>query len=171
LEGEVRGRRETGGGDAPGFVARAGEVTGLLPFSRMTRFSLTARATLPLRLLRVHKDHFSEMLQRIPELLPRLVGVMVDRSREYSRAEQQRDKLSALGKLSAGLAHELNNPAAAAVRATQGLRERMHELRQTTRLLDDDSVSCEERSDLASFEEKLLDQLASKGPQERDALE
>ena len=90
-------------------------MTGLLPFSRMTRFSLTARATLPLRLLRVHKDHFSEMLQRIPELLPRLVGVMVDRSREYSRAEQQRDKLSALGKLSAGLAHELNNPAAAAV--------------------------------------------------------
>src|ERR1700744_1374747 len=130
LEGEGRGRLESGMGDAPGFVARAGEVTGLLPFSRMTRFSMTARATLPLRLLRVHKDHFSEMLQRIPELLPRLVGVMVDRSREYSRAEQQRDKLSALGKLSAGLAHELNNPAAAAVRAAQSLRESMRELRR-----------------------------------------
>ena len=60
------------------------------------------------------------MLQRIPELLPRLVGVMADRIREYSRAEQQRDKLSALGKLSAGLAHELNNPA---VRGGAGGRE------------------------------------------------
>src|SRR6185436_17628710 len=38
LEGEVRGRRENAGGDSPGFVARAGEVTGLLPFSRMTKF-------------------------------------------------------------------------------------------------------------------------------------
>ncbi len=82
---------------------------------------MTARATTPTWVLRLHKDHFEEMLQRIPELLPRLIGVLADRIREYSRAEQQRDKLSALGKLSAGLAHELNNPAAAAVRAAQGL--------------------------------------------------
>jgi signal transduction histidine kinase len=169
LEGEVRGRRESGTGDAPGFVARAGEVTGLLPFSRMTRFSLTARATAPLRLLRVHKDHFPEMLQRIPELLPRLVGVMVDRSREYSRAEQQRDKLSALGKLSAGLAHELNNPAAAAVRAAQSLRESMHELRRVNKTLDNGSLSCEERSAVVAFEEKLMDHLESAAP--LDALE
>ena len=169
LEGEVRGRRESGMGDAPGFVARAGEVTGLLPFSRMTRFSMTARATLPLRLLRVHKDHFSEMLQRIPELLPRLVGVMVDRSREYSRAEQQRDKLSALGKLSAGLAHELNNPAAAAVRAAQSLRESMRELRRVNKTLDHGSLSCEERSAVIAFEEKLMDHLESMAP--LDALE
>ena len=43
LEGEIRGRRETGGSDAPGFIARAGQVTGMLPFSRMTQFPLTAR--------------------------------------------------------------------------------------------------------------------------------
>jgi CRP-like cAMP-binding protein len=96
LEGEIRGRRENGGANAPGFSARAGEVIGMLPFSRMTRFPMTARATVPTWLLRLHKDHFQEMLQRIPELLPRLIGVMADRMREYSRAEQQRDKLSAL---------------------------------------------------------------------------
>ncbi|MGD0134444.1 MAG: ATP-binding protein [Bryobacteraceae bacterium] len=169
LDGEVRGRRENGGGDAPGFVAQAGQVTGMLPFSRMTHFGMTARATQPTWGLRLHKDHFEEMLRRIPELLPRLIGVLADRIREYSRAEQQRDKLSALGKLSAGLAHELNNPAAAAVRAAQGLRECMQELRKINKTLDDDSLSCLERSELASFEENLMDQLASKPP--LDALE
>jgi signal transduction histidine kinase len=130
---------------------------------------MTVRAVQPAWLLGLNKDHFDEMLQRIPELLPRLIGVMADRIREYSRAEQQRDKLSALGKLSAGLAHELNNPASAARRAAEGLRESMLELRQTNKLLDDDSLSCAERSALASFEENLLDQLSSK-PQ-LDALE
>jgi signal transduction histidine kinase len=174
LEGEIRGRRENGGPDAPGFVARSGQVTGTLPFSRMMRFPMTARATVPSWLLGLHRDHFQEMLQRIPELLPRLIGLMADRIREYSRAEQQRDKLSALGKLSAGLAHELNNPASAARRAAEGLRECMQELRETNQLLDDDSLSCVERSALASFEGKLLDQLSSKASADapkRDALE
>ena len=169
LEGELRGRRENGGGDAPGFLIRTGQVTGLLPFSRMTNVPLTVRATSPSWLLRLHIDHFQEMLQRIPELLPRLIGVMADRIREYSRVEQQRDKLSALGKLSAGLAHELNNPASAAVRAAEGLRECMQELRKTDKLLQDDSLSCEERSALASLEGNLLDQLASRPS--LDALE
>jgi len=169
LEGEIRGRHENGVGDSPGFSARAGQVIGLLPFSRMTHFSLTARATMPARLLRLRKDYFQEMLQRIPELLPRLIGVMADRIREYSRAEQQRDKLSALGKLSAGLAHELNNPAAAAVRAAKGLGEAMRELRKINKALDGGSLSCEERSALAVFEEQLVDRLASAVP--LDALE
>jgi CRP-like cAMP-binding protein len=82
LEGEIRGRRETGGGDAPGLTVRYGQVTGLLPFSRMTKYPLTARATAPTWLLGLHKDHFQEMLQRIPELLQRLIGVMADRIRE-----------------------------------------------------------------------------------------
>ena len=47
---------------------------------------------------------------------------MVDRTREVTRIEQQRDRLAALGKLSAGLAHELNNPAAAVRRTAERLR-------------------------------------------------
>src|SRR5260370_19183293 len=54
LDGEVRGRRENAGADSPGFVGRAGEVTGLLPFSRMTKFSLTARAVTPTWIFRLH---------------------------------------------------------------------------------------------------------------------
>jgi signal transduction histidine kinase len=169
LEGEVRGRRDNGAADNSGFVGRPGQVLGMLPYSRMTHFPLTARATSPTWILRLPKDRFQEMLQCIPELLPRLIGVLADRIREYSRAEQQRDKLSALGKLSAGLAHELNNPASAAGRAAEGLRECMRELRRINKTLDDLSLSCEERSALASFEEHLLDQLATAPA--RDALE
>jgi CRP-like cAMP-binding protein len=58
LEGEIRGRKENGGADAPSFVGRAGQVIGLLPFSRMTNFPLTARATAPAWLLRLHKSRF-----------------------------------------------------------------------------------------------------------------
>jgi signal transduction histidine kinase len=169
LEGEVRGRRHNGGGDAPAFVGRAGQVIGLLPFSRLKTFPMTVRATEPTWALRLHKDRFGEMLQQIPELLPRLIGVLADRIREYSRAEQQRDKMSALGKLSAGLAHELNNPASAAGRAAEGLREYMRELRRINGMLDDQSLTCAERSGLASFEESLLNGLASLPV--RDSLE
>jgi signal transduction histidine kinase len=169
LEGEIRGRREIGGSDGPTFTGRSGQVIGLLPFSRMTNFPLTARAIIPTWLLRLHKNHFPEMLQRIPELLPGLIGVLADRIREYSRAEQQRDKLSALGKLSAGLAHELNNPASAAGRSAEGLRQYMRELRRINKALDDASLSCEQRTWLGSFEDNLFDQLASAPA--RDALE
>jgi signal transduction histidine kinase len=161
LQGAIRGRRENGAGDAPNFEAQAGQVIGMLPFSRMTNFPLTARATESAWLLRLGKDRFKDMLQGIPELLPRLIGVLADRIRAYSKAEQQRDKMSALGKLSAGLAHELNNPAAAAGRAAEGLREYMRELRRVNKTLDDESLSCQERALLASIEEKLLDRLAS----------
>src|SRR4029077_15239540 len=105
---------------------------------------------------------------------PRLIGVLADRIREYSRAEQQRDKLSALGKLSAGLAHELNNPASAAGRAAEGLREYMRELRRINKTLDSKSLSCDERSMLVAFEEILLDRLPStpaRDPLEQSDLE
>jgi signal transduction histidine kinase len=65
------------------------------------------------------------MLHRSPELGQRLVAIMSDRVRDSTRAQQQREKLMALGKLSAGLAHELNNPAAAVRRAASSLRDRL----------------------------------------------
>jgi signal transduction histidine kinase len=102
-----------------------GEISGLLPFSRMTTYGGEGIATKPSRLARIHRDHFWEMMTRMPEVGQRLVGRMTDRVRESSRNEQQHEKMLALGKLSAGLAHELNNPAAAIRRAAAELRERM----------------------------------------------
>ena len=80
LEGETDGRREGAGPDAPVYTARAGMVTGMLPFSRMTRYTITARAVTRLRAARIPKSSFPEMLNRIPELGPRLVGILSDLS-------------------------------------------------------------------------------------------
>jgi len=108
LEGEMHIERPQEPG-TPMFIARAPQVTGLLPFSRSTKYVGTARIVRPTRSLLLHKKHFPEMLHRMPLLGQRLVGLMSDRIRETTRQETQRDKLMALGKLSAGLAHELNS--------------------------------------------------------------
>jgi signal transduction histidine kinase len=130
LEGRVYARREADGANSPVFLVKKGAVTGLLPFSRMTHVTVTGRAEEPVRLLQFPGTLFQEMLQRMPVLGQRLVGILTDRVREATRGEQQRDKLAALGKLSAGLAHELNNPAAAATRSADALLECLARLRK-----------------------------------------
>ena len=135
LAGELIGRREKGGEASRVFIARAGQITGLLPFSRMRVWISTARAVGPTRIAVIRADQFGEMLAAIPALEPRLIGVMTDRARETTRIEQQNEKLLALGKLSAGLAHELNNPASALGRSIAELRDRLAGLPSLTAAL------------------------------------
>ena len=82
----------------------------------------------------------------MPELATRLVGLMSDRIRETTRFEQQRDRLAALGKLSAGLAHELNNPASAAKRATSQLRDLLKRVRDASHELGRRDLTCHTES-------------------------
>jgi signal transduction histidine kinase len=110
------------------FRNEAGKVTGMLPFSRLTKFAGTGTANGDLKMLRVHKRDFMDMLQTMPDLGQRLVAIMTDRVREFSKLELRQEKLMSLGKLSAGLAHELNNPAAATQRSASQLTEAMFDL-------------------------------------------
>ena len=121
LEGRLQGRGELAGENVV-FDLEAGDVTGVLPFSRMKTFTVGGRAETDSRALRFSASLFPELIQKMPALTQRLVGLMSDRIREVTRLEQQQDRLASLGKLSAGLAHELNNPAAAMVRTVQSLR-------------------------------------------------
>lgn len=125
LEGVVQFQVETDGTIVYAGSMSGGEVGGVLPFSRMTHYTGRTVALEASRGLRVHKKHFPAMTTHAPILVQRLVGLMSDRVREAARLWQQRDKMMALGKLSAGLAHELNNPAAAIRSATKALLERI----------------------------------------------
>src|SRR5260370_22056048 len=101
----------------------------------MNQFGLTSRAMTEARVLRFPATAFPDLVQRMPALTTHLVGLMSDRIREVTRLEQQRDRLAALGKLSAGPAHELNNPASAAKRATSPLRDLFHKVRHACQAL------------------------------------
>jgi signal transduction histidine kinase len=152
LEGEVFGRRENGVGDSRTYSARAGQVTGMLPYSRLTHIPLTVRAMTRATMAYLHVSHFPEMLQRCPDLGAKLVGVLADRIRETTRSSQQREKLMALGKLSAGLAHELNNPASAVRNAAINLQQTVGALRTASLHLDKRGLPPEQRVFLARLE-------------------
>ena len=174
LEGETDGRRESAGPDAPVYTARAGMVTGMLPFSRMTNYTITARAVTHLRVARISKALFPEMLNRIPELGPRLVGILSDRVREVTKMDLAREKLASLGKLSAGLAHELNNPAAAAARAANSLRAIFDRREQASMEIDQGNLPPEARATLRMIEAKareLQTQSPTKNPLELSDLQ
>lgn len=163
MEGELRGRRESAGADSPTITIPAGTPTGVLPFSRMKVFPLSMRAVTDIRALVFPKSKFPELLQRMPELSQRLVGLLTDRVRSFTVVEQQSEKLAALGTLSAGLAHELNNPSAAARRSASALRDCLQRLRQASR---DASPLLEDCGVLAVREEEIRSAL--KPPQHKD---
>jgi signal transduction histidine kinase len=129
LSGSIRLRFAMRGYPLTIIPFTAGAVTGLLPYSRMTTIAARIYAVGHTRVLYIHRNQFPEMILRGPMLVQRLVHLMSDRARNEEKYEQEREKMTALGKLAAGLAHELNNPAAAIVRATDNLRTRLQSLR------------------------------------------
>ena len=151
LEGQFQWRGEFGG-ETVVLSSKPGEVTGVLPFSRMKQFTVTGRAVTPGRILKFPVSSFSELVQRMPELTTRLVALMSDRIRELTRIEQQRDRLVSLGKLSAGLAHELNNPASAAKRATSQLRHILKKIRDASLELGKRDLTSTQKAEIEKLE-------------------
>jgi signal transduction histidine kinase len=151
LEGHLQGRGELNG-ETVVFDLEPGDVTGVLPFSRMKQFTVGQRAVTDSRALRFPTSLFPDLIQRMPELTKRLVGLMSDRIREVTRLEQQRDRLASLGKLSAGLAHELNNPASAAKRAASQLREMIKKIKSASVELGKRDLTPAQKAEIENLE-------------------
>lgn len=137
LEGEVHFRLI---GSEMTLVAPAGQATGLLPFSRMKTWGGRGWAAQATRIAAMDASHLRELVYRAPAVAQRLVSQMTDRTREFTRMEESSHRLLAMGKLAAGLAHELNNPASAAVRSSARLRDVLSERRKHVFVLRNEAV-------------------------------
>jgi signal transduction histidine kinase len=157
LEGQLQLRGELGG-ETIVIAIKAGDVTGVLPFSRMKQVVVNGRAVTAGRILKFPAAMFPELIQKMPELAQRLVNLMSDRIRETTRMEQQRDRLAGLGKLSAGLAHELNNPASAAKRATSLLRDALKRIKDASHELGRRALNAAQKSEIEKLEASFMQQ-------------
>ena len=156
LKGEIHVQRQHSGPMAL-FIGRAGQMTGLLPFSRMKNFGGQGVAVSPVWVLLIHKSLFKEMLEAIPSMAQRVVSTLLDRVREVTRIEQQAEKLTALGKLAGNLAHELNNPASAAQRAASGLLAELRANRQNRFKLVNLCLSEEQIRKVEAWERRTME--------------
>ncbi|MDB5285975.1 MAG: cyclic nucleotide-binding protein [Mucilaginibacter sp.] len=128
LEGRIRICAMQGGKMREILVIKEQTVTGYLPFSRAVSTFGYAECVKKARVLRVYKNKIIEAIKLHYELTEALVHSMTSRIRDFTSQQQQIEKMFALGKLSAGLAHELNNPASAIARGASSLQGKIKQM-------------------------------------------
>ncbi len=114
LEGTLAVSRRAGSGEVSLTTVGPGAVQGEIAVLEGGVRRATVRAATPARLVRIGRDDLFDVLAREPAVLRSLVGTVARRLRDLEASAQEQERLASLGTLAAGLAHELNNPAAAA---------------------------------------------------------
>ncbi len=114
---------------------REGGIMGFLPYSRLISPPGDSVVQEPSAVLAVHRDHFPAMIRECHQITSILVHNMLDRARAFTSSDMHDEKMVSLGKLSAGLAHELNNPASAIERSAQLLDDRLEDAERASRAL------------------------------------
>ncbi|MFF8669851.1 ATP-binding protein [Streptomyces sp. NPDC015242] len=165
LEGTVVLYRRVGGDDVE--VSRtsqrgvyAGSMQAYLGDRVRQVYNNSMRVTEPTRFFVLPADTFARIMQEWFPMAVHLLEGLFFGSKNTQRAIGQRERLLALGSLSAGLTHELNNPAAAAVRATATLRERVGKMRHKLAVIAQGSYSPEVMANLIDIQERTAERVA-----------
>ncbi len=128
LEGKTEWTRTTEGQSAYAVTLGAGDVFAELILLLDEPYPTSGRAVTPVRLYKLSPPAFWRMLELCPQVWRSILKISAQRSQIHESVTQQQAKLISLGTLSAGLAHELNNPAAAVKRGVQNLEEILQQL-------------------------------------------
>ncbi len=123
LEGQSEWTRKVGGQEVHAVTLGAGEVFAELILLLDAPYPTTGYALSELHLFKLEPDAFREMLAICPEVLRSVLAIAIERSQIHESVSQQQARLISLGNMAAGLAHELNNPAAAVRRSASDARE------------------------------------------------
>jgi signal transduction histidine kinase len=163
LEGEINISRLDGAEEISLVNHGAGDFTGGLAVLTGRTSIHRARAASPSRVLEIDSETFRRVAVEVPDVADVFISGLASRMRQTQRAFRQQEKLAALGKLSAGLAHELNNPAAAARRASDELGGAILQA-QLTALEHDERFSAGERSALVAMQRESATGAANLDP-------
>lgn len=151
------------------FIRLPGDAAGLLPFSRLTVYRGRGWTVKPSRAMFMHATHLRELVYMAPCLAQKLVNEMVDRTRGATQRDERANKMLALGKLSAGLAHELNNPASAVVSSSARLRNALAERRFHAIAMHGEAVPQQAQNIMLDLGEMIAE--SARHPREIDGLE
>jgi signal transduction histidine kinase len=166
IEGETEWTRRVGGEEI--FVVTLGEgaIFAELIMVLDAPYPTTGRAAAETKLLKLDRASFWEMLRVCPEVLRGILATSVERAELHASVSQQHAKLISLGTMAAGLAHELNNPAAAINRAAAEARRTFREASERAVKLGALPLDDTQRSLVA----ELPDAVASLPPPALDSL-
>lgn len=157
LKGAVEVTKREGEHDVTLATRGPGEFLGEMSLLEQAPRTASVRATEPSELLAIGQEAFRQLLARRPEAAATLLRTVTSRLRSTEASLVQSDKLAALGTLAAGLAHELNNPAAAIQRSTGYLSEAFEAWRRRTVELSMLEMTPEERQGLVELEGSIAD--------------